>query len=109
MEVFDATGDIRKIHQIKTILSTVVKVEPIKASKLIPQCKNCQAFGHTKNFCGKSPRCVKCGDKPSTIECSKAEKDPANCCNCGDSHPSSYKIWVFTHIVLKVGGATATV
>ncbi len=32
--VFDTTENIRKIHQF-----TPIKVEPIKASKLIPQCR----------------------------------------------------------------------
>lgn len=63
--VFDVIEDIKKVHQMKTTLSTVVKVEPIKASKLIP-----------KNVCGKPSRCAKCGGKHSTTECSKAGKEP---------------------------------
>lgn len=51
--VFDTTEDIKKVHQTKIILSTVVKVELIKDFKIIPQYKNCKAFGRTRNVCGK--------------------------------------------------------
>ena len=56
---FEADEDIEKIYKIKKILNSIVSIEALKSSNIIPQCKNCQAFGHTKNYCSKQPRCVK--------------------------------------------------
>jgi len=89
--VFDSTEDISKIFQIKSILNTIVKIEPVKSSKLIVQCKNCQLFGHTKNFCGKTARCVKCLGKHATSDCTKTVDEPPKCCNCGMGHPANYR------------------
>lgn len=91
MVSFDPEEDMKKIYNITKLLNTIVKIEPIKASKLIPQCKNCQAYGHTKNYCSKSPRCVKCAGKHPTHECSKTEIEQPKCCNCGEPHPASYR------------------
>lgn len=88
---FEADEDIKKIYNIKYILNTVVKVEPVKATNIIPQCKKCQSFGHTKNYCNRSPRCVKCPKKHPTSECDRLSTDVLKCCNCGENHPASYR------------------
>lgn len=88
---FDPTEDIKKIYSIKNILNLIVKIEPVKQSKLVVQCKNCQSFGHTKNFCSRPPRCVKCAGKHPTSECTKPPTVHAKCCNCGKDHPASYR------------------
>lgn len=88
---FDNSEDINKIYEIRTILNTVVKLEPTKKSKLIPQCKSCQSFGHTHNYCSKPPRCVKCSGKHNSKDCQKSEKDAPKCFNCGEPHPASYR------------------
>lgn len=87
---FDASEDIKKIYEIQGVLNTIVEVEPVRQQKILPQCKNCQSFGHTKNYCNKQPRCVKCAGKHSTIECTKEIIRP-KCCNCGESHPATYR------------------
>jgi hypothetical protein len=46
---FHGDTDINKIYNIKTICRAAVTVEPIRSNKLMPQCKTCQSFGHTKN------------------------------------------------------------
>lgn len=88
---FDTTEDIKNIYEIKQILKTVVKVEPIKPTKLIPQCKSCQEFQHTKNYCCKPPRCVKCTGNHPTVECDKPNTVLPKCCNCGGNHPANYR------------------
>lgn len=72
-------------------MKTVVKIEPIKPSKLIPQCKSYQGFQHTKNYCCNPPKCVKCAGNHSTTECEKPENEIPKCCNCGENHPASYR------------------
>ncbi|KAI8116453.1 Nucleic-acid-binding protein from transposon X-element [Lucilia cuprina] len=87
---FDSSEDITKVYKIKHILNNVVNIEPIKQHKMIPQCKKCQGFGHTKNYCNKPPRCVKCAGKHLSIECNVEIEHP-KCCNCGENHPATYR------------------
>lgn len=91
MLTFDRTEDIKKIYAIEEILHMKVQIEAVKKSKLIPQCKKCQAYGHTQNYCNKSPRCVKCIGKHETSECSKPKTLAAQCVNCGEAHPANYR------------------
>lgn len=88
---FDSSEDVSKIHNIKYILASVVKIESVKRPNIIPQCKKCQAFGHTKNYCSRAPRCVKCAGKHSTESCTKHDKQQPKCCNCGENHPANYR------------------
>ena len=88
---FDATENLKKMYEIKTILNTVVKIEPPKHSKWIPQCKTCQGFNHTINYCARPPRCVKCAGKHKKEECSKTQSEKPKCVNCGDDHPANYR------------------
>lgn len=99
---FDSKEDVKKIYNIKHILHSIVKVEPVKLSNLIPQCKICQAFGHTKNYCGKEPRRVKCSGKHSTIDCKKLSDQKPKCCNCGQDHPANYRGCVVAKELQKI-------
>lgn len=92
MLVFESTEETSKVFEIKNILGLIVKIEAIrKKSTVIPQCKNCQSFGHTKGYCQKEPRCVKCAGKHMTANCAKANDRPPKCVNCGGEHPASYR------------------
>jgi hypothetical protein len=42
-----------------------------KKKRAPPQCKSCQAYFHTSNFCHHTPRCVKCLDNHMFSECTK--------------------------------------
>lgn len=83
--------DIDKIYQIKQVLKGRVTVHPIKSSKHISQCKRCQEFHHTRNYCAKPPRCVKCAKGHLTEECTKSREAPAKCANCGGEHTANYR------------------
>lgn len=87
---FDSKEDIQKIFKIRSICHSIVQIEEIKQQRVLPQCKQCQSFGHTKNYCNKPPRCVKCAGKHNSYECDK-EIDRPKCCNCGEQHPASYR------------------
>jgi hypothetical protein len=56
---FHRNTDIKKTFNIETICRAAVAVGSIRNIKLIPQCKICQSFGHTQNYCNKAPKCVK--------------------------------------------------
>ena len=88
---FEAEQNIDKIYEIKDILKCKVEIEAIKTPKFIPQCKKCQGYGHTQNYCGKEPRCVKCAGKHSTTECKKSASSAPKCLHCGEAHPANYR------------------
>ncbi|KAL4103929.1 hypothetical protein QTP88_019246 [Uroleucon formosanum] len=50
----------KDIFNVKSILHTLVKVEEPHKRRDIPQCLNCQSYGHTRAYCSYPPRCVKC-------------------------------------------------
>ena len=72
-------------------MCSIVKLEPTRKSKLIPQCKSCQGYGHTQNYCAKPPRCVKCSGHHATKDCHKNPTEPPKCVNCGECHPANYR------------------
>lgn len=88
---FDNSENIDSIYRIPEILRQIVQICPMKGSKIIPQCKNCQEFSHTKNHCNKKPRCVKCAQGHLTAHCNKSSEARAKCANCGGDHPASYR------------------
>jgi len=55
------------------------------------QCINCQSYGHTKSFCFRRARCVKCADYP-TINYPRREKSNLKSdLKCEGNHPVNYK------------------
>lgn len=84
--------NIDDIHKITSLQGVKISVESIKASKLVAQCKKCQGFGHTKNYCGLEAKCVKCSKKHRTEECTKPREVHPRCANCNSGeHPASYR------------------
>lgn len=88
---FEKNEDIKKIYGIKCILGCKVEIQALKTSKLIPQCKKCQAYGHTQKYCSKEPRCVKCTGKHLTRDCTKPTDAKPKCVHCGEAHPANYR------------------
>ena len=80
------------IYDIEKLLNTIVKVEPPRHKKDIPQCIRCQQYGHTKSYCNRIPACVKCVKNHLTIDCPSTGKiEEVRCYNCNGKHPASYK------------------
>ncbi|KAL4141955.1 hypothetical protein QTP88_004494 [Uroleucon formosanum] len=59
----EPTTHSNEIFQLTSLLHTKVIVEEPYKPKSISQCANCQDYGHTKAYCGYSPRCVRCVNK----------------------------------------------
>lgn len=57
----------------------------------IPQCLDCQSYGHTQTYCAYSPKCVKCGDSHLTSSRIKPPELPQKCTLCSGPHPANYK------------------
>ncbi|KAL1124696.1 hypothetical protein AAG570_001320 [Ranatra chinensis] len=81
-------SDVFNIHRI---FYTEVRVEePHKRSDIV-QCTRCQQFRHTKSYCNRPPRCVRCAGEHDSSTCSKSRETPATCALCGNNHPANYR------------------
>jgi hypothetical protein len=87
---FTPGTDVRKVLQISKLCHCIIRWEKYKNSRPVRQCYNCQAFGHSSNFCGKSSRCVKCDQQHATEDCTKPTGSPPKCTNCGGPHPANF-------------------
>lgn len=88
---FSNEEEIKKVYEIKAILNMKVTIEPLKLSKLIPQCKRCQGYGHTQKYCAREPRCVKCAEKHLSSECPLQQSETPKCIHCGEDHVASWR------------------
>lgn len=79
------------IYNLTRLYYAVVKVEPPKPKRSVIQCSNCQEYGHSKNYCHKRARCVKCDGNHSTTKCTKPLNVPPICVNCKGQHTANYK------------------
>lgn len=92
----------KQIYDLKHINNAIVTVEPPKKVKEIVQCYRCQMFGHTKTYCNREFKCVKCGLDHLSTECTKDVNSPPQCANCMLNHTSSYKgCKVYQHLLQK--------
>lgn len=81
----------KQVYELTTLLHQRITVEAPHAKKEIPHYKNCQQFGHTRTYCKKSPKCVKCGEGHTMPECQKSKKAKAKCANCSGNHTANWK------------------
>ena len=87
---FPPATDTRKVLQIRTLCHCLITWEKFKNSRPVRQCFNYQSFGHSSNFCGKPPKCVKCDKPHATKDCTKPVGSPPKCVNCGGNHPANF-------------------
>lgn len=59
----------KQIYNIKHLLQCKVNFELPHRKREIPQCANCRRYGHTRSFCFRKSRCVKCAEEHSTSNC----------------------------------------
>lgn len=77
---------------IKIIYHQSVSIEDPKKRYSVIQCQRCQQYGHSKNYCLRPYRCVKCAQNHKTSECPKTDRNtPATCALCLGAHPANYK------------------
>lgn len=80
------------VKNIKHIYHQTVIIEDPRKRKTIVQCQRCQQYGHSKNFCMRPYRCVKCAKPHKTSDCPKLDRTtPAQCALCEGAHPANYK------------------
>lgn len=82
----------RAVKELKYIYHQSIVIEDPKRRKSIVQCQRCQQYGHSKNYCMRPYRCVKCKEPHKTSECNKRDRNtPAQCVLCDGPHPANYK------------------
>lgn len=87
----DPNPNNKDIFNIRSFDNAIIEVVAPKKYDDIVQCFRCQEFGHTKSYCRKPFRCVKCGLGHSTAECTKTPNTPPQCVHCLQKHTASYK------------------
>ena len=89
LPIIKITGDTEIIeHWLQEgikILEQVKPCEPYRYKYIPTRCFRCQRFGHTSKICFSLPRCAKCGEDHSSLEC---EKTDFHCVNCKNNHPA---------------------
>lgn len=86
------SGSWAKIWELRSLLGVRVSVKEFTPQKGIPQCYNCQRFGHSSVNCHLAPRCLKCAGAHLGRECEvRAAEEHPRCCNCGGPHVASWK------------------
>ena len=80
-----------KIYELRSILQIRITVESFKPRTIPPHCRNCQRVGHTKKYCLRAPRCIKCGDNHSSDQCTQPRTEKCKCANCSGPHPANFK------------------
>ncbi|CAH2097934.1 unnamed protein product [Euphydryas editha] len=88
-----AQGPCNKaVKNVKYIYHQCVTIEDPRKRNTVVQCQRCQQYGHTKNYCMRPYRCVKCAESHKTSDCPKKDRSlPAKCALCLGAHPANYK------------------
>lgn len=81
----------KDIYSIKYIDHCVVSIEAPHKRREEIQCHKCQDYGHSKNYCERRPRCVKCAGDHFTSECKQNMNVPPKCVHCDQQHTANYK------------------
>lgn len=83
----------KSIYDVMFLCHSRVKIEPPRFKREVPQCVNCQRYGHTRSYCHRRARCVKCAGDHLTTLCAWKDKENENvkCVLCGQNHPANYK------------------
>lgn len=81
-----------EIYSIKSLMYCRISFEPPRPKKSIPQCTNCQHYGHTKSFCKRKPKCIKCAGNHLSKNCERKNWEAqVKCALCNGNHPANYK------------------
>lgn len=98
----DPNPNNNEIYKLRSFNNAIIQVEPPKHFDEIVQCHRCQEYGHTKSYCKKSFRCVKCGLGHATTECPKSRDALPKCVHCLESHTANYRgCRVYQNIISK--------
>lgn len=84
--------DSDSVYDIRYMFDTKVTVETFESKDGPPQCKRCQGFFHTANYCNMPAKCVRCGEHHQSKDCKLPKTQLPKCANCGKTgHPASFR------------------
>lgn len=95
-------GKPHPIYNVKYVLYRKITVEEPHKTNTLPQCQNCQEYGHTKTYCKLASVCVACGELHETKQCNKDKKNSIykKCSNCNGQHTANYRgCPVYRHLI----------
>ena len=80
----------KEIYNKKSLLHSTLSFEPPRPVRQVRQCGNCQQYGHTKTYCHRSSKCIKCVGNHKSKDCTKTipPKD-VKCVLCSGNHPAN--------------------
>lgn len=87
----DPNANNKEIYNIRSFDNAIIQIEAPKKFDDIVQCFRCQDFGHTKSYCRREFRCLKCGLGHPTAECTKTQSTPPKCVHCLSNHTANYR------------------
>ena len=82
----------KEIYKVSSLLHSRVVFEPPRPVRQVPECGNCQQYGHTKSYCRRCPKCIKCAGDYYSKNCPQQNlfKD-VKCVLCDGNHPANHK------------------
>ena len=81
----------KEIYNLQYLHNMKINVEPPNKKNTIIQCTRCQLYGHSKTYCTRPHKCVKCGGNHMTTVCQKSKETPPKCALCSGEHTANYK------------------
>jgi hypothetical protein len=81
----------KDIYNLQYLSNMKIMVEPPNKNHTIIQCTRCQLYGHSKSYCTRPYKWVKCGSTYMTTDCQKSKDTPAKCALCSGGHTANFK------------------
>jgi len=81
----------KEIYNLQYLNNMKINVEPPYKKNTIIQRTRCQLYCHSKTYCMRSYKYVKCRGNHMTTECQKPKETPAKCALCSGQHTVNYK------------------
>jgi hypothetical protein len=84
------TANSESIFRVKKVRGVDVSFSAKKKDKMAIQCRRCQKFGHSAQFCSRPWSCSHC-TRPHHYKDCTARAQPARCANCDGGHSAAYR------------------
>lgn len=107
----DMCAELKKISHIDNIK---VNWEPYQTNGFqnLPQCRNCQLFGHSSVNCHMPTRCLVCAGEHKTANCEKkvtkanlnnqVDMSYVKCANCEEQHTANFKGCIARKVYMEI-------
>ena len=66
----------KEIYNLQYLNNMKINIEQPNKKNTILQCTRCRLYSHSKTYCTRPYKCVKCGGSHKTTECQKPKETP---------------------------------